>query len=309
MKDITAKIETKRHAVAETRVTGDTELLEQIWQGEQVDKGDPLEVARIAAIQGAKQTPDILPFCHPIPITNTGVEYDFDDGVLSATVEVTTLASTGVEMEALSAASICSLTLYDMLKPHTDELLIEQTRLVSKSGGSSDFQPSFEPPLKGDILVVSDSVAAGDKEDSAGKAVQRKLDELSATEVTGYSVLPDEPEQIRDYVQNSIDGETDIVITVGGTGLSPRDRTVKAVSPILDRKVPGIMEAVRAYGQQRTPYAMLSRGVAGTANETLVLTFPGSTSGASESFDAIFPAILHVFHVLRMEPHDKGYEG
>ena len=91
----------------------------------------------------------------------------------------------------------------------------------------------------------------------------------------------------------------DLLVFTGGTGLSKRDVTPEALEGIIQRKIPGMEEAIRAYGQERTPYSMLSRSVAGTINQTLVLALPGSINGAKESMDAIFPAALHVFGILK----------
>ena len=101
----------------------------------------------------------------------------------------------------------------------------------------------------------------------------------------------------------------DLIVTVGGTGLGPRDNTVEVVRPLLTTEVPGLMEAARAFGQARTPYAMLSRGVAGLAGGTVVITFPGSRKGARETLEAVLAGTIHLIEVGRMtRPHRDGYE-
>lgn len=307
MRDVTPKPDTRRTAVATGFVAVPPDGLALLRQ-RKTDKGDPLEVSRVAGIMAAKRTSELLPFCHPVPVTHVDIRFDLEDGGVRLEASATAIAPTGVEMEALTAASIAALNLYDMLKPHTTDIQIRDVRLVSKSGGRSDYRVVLEPPVRAAVIVLSDSVAAGEQEDRAGRAVVEVLEADASVVVPVYEVLPDDPDRLRARVAEVAEGDTDLVITVGGTGLSGTDRTVEALAPLLDVEVPGVAEAARAYGQRRTLYAMLSRGIAGLIGQTLVITFPGSTGGALESAQALFPAVLHIFQVLRDEPHDHGYE-
>ena len=307
MKDVTNKPETRRHAIAEAFVATPPDGLDLLRRGA-TEKGDALGIARVAGIMAAKNTSDILPFCHPLPITHAEIRYDFQDNGLRIEATATCIGPTGVEMEALTAANVAALTIYDMLKPHTPDIEIRTTRLVEKTGGKTDYRDELDPPVKSAVLVLSDSVASGKKDDRAGKAVVEILDGEPSVENAHYDIIPDDPEQLTAKVKGYVDEGIDLVLTVGGTGLAETDLTVETVEPLLDREIPGVMEAARAYGQRRMPYAMLSRGVAGTIDDTLVVTLPGSTGGAKESCQALFPALLHVFFVQRKLAHAHGYQ-
>jgi molybdenum cofactor synthesis domain-containing protein len=174
--------------------------------------------------------------------------------------------------------------------------MIGGIRLLEKKGGKSDWKDRFDGPVKAAVLVISDSVSSGKKEDKGGVAVVERLKQLGV-ECDGTTVVPDEAEQIAMRVRAWANEGLDLILTTGGTGLSPRDRTPEAIAPILDREVPGIMEAARSYGQERMPWAMMSRGIAGMIGRTLVITLPGSTRGAQETMDALFPFVLHVVKV------------
>jgi molybdenum cofactor synthesis domain-containing protein len=105
-------------------------------------------------------------------------------------------------------------------------------------------------------------------------------------------------------LKKALEESFDLILFCGGTGLSPRDHTPEAVAPFIERPVPGIMEAARSYGMDRTPYAMLSRGIAGMNGKSLVLTLPGSTQGAKESLQAIIQSVKHLFVVQTGMRHD-----
>lgn len=304
MIDITHKRPSLRRATAQAKLYCSAPTLERIAHRD-VPKGDVLETSRAAALLAVKRTPELLPFCHPIAIEHTEVLFVSEADGVRVDVTVAAIARTGVEVEAMTAASVAALNLYDMLKPIDDNLRIGDIHLVRKSGGKSDFRDDFVRPLRAGVLVTSDSVAAGRKTDRAGAAVCDRL-ESEGLSVAAFEIVADDAETIANRVTAWVDDlGLDLVVTVGGTGLGPRDLTVEAVRPLLEREVPGIAEAIRAHGIERTPYAALSRGIAGQRGRSLIVTLPGSSSGARESLDALLPWALHVIHVFdRLYHHD-----
>lgn len=121
--------------------------------------------------------------------------------------------------------------------------------------------------------------------------------------VSHYLVVPDEKELIQNQIKKWVAEDIHFIFTTGGTGLGPRDNTVSAVKEMLERDAEGIMEAIRSFGQMRTPLAMMSRGVAGSIGQTLVVTLPGSSNGARESMEAILPAVFHARKMMRGGGH------
>jgi cyclic pyranopterin phosphate synthase len=147
MRDVSEKNITLRIAVAQAIVEMPAAVLERL-KARTLDKGDALEIARAAGILGAKRTWELLPLCHPLPVEKLDLRYEFTGNAVKVLVEVGTHARTGVEMEALTAASIAALTLYDMLKPHAGtDLVIREVLLLKKTGGKSDFMRDSPPAL------------------------------------------------------------------------------------------------------------------------------------------------------------------
>ena len=304
MVDITHKITTLRTAVAQAIVkVGSAETIKAILD-KTVPKGDVLEVSRTAGLFAVKNTSSVIPDCHPIPIEFTGIQYECLEDTIKIEVTVKTIYKTGVEVEAMHGASVVALTMYDMLKPIDKKVEISTIKLLHKRGGKSDYATKQNPRLNVAVLVCSDSVSSGIKEDSAGKIIIQKLEKLGLT-IANYVVIPDEIETIPSHILKLCDTKTDLIILTGGTGLSNKDLTPEAIISLIDRRIPGIEEAIRSYGQERTPFAMLSRSVVGFKGETLLMALPGSANGAAESIDAVFPFVLHLFQLLNGFDHGK----
>lgn len=298
MVDITHKITTLREATAIAIVSTSGEETIKAIKENRVPKGNVFEMAKAAGLLGVKKTHELLPDCHPLPIEYTGIDYEINGHEIQVSVRVKSIYKTGVEVEAMHGASIVALTMYDMLKPIDKNVEIGTIRLQQKKGGKSSFKVNSEG-LKAKIVVCSDTISKGEGEDKAGKLIAEKLNELGIA--SDISVIPDEAEAIRSSLENA---DSDILIFTGGTGVGPRDVTPDTIEPLLDIQLKGVEEQMRDYGQQRMPYAMLSRSVAGIKDGKLVLAFPGSTKGAAECMDAIFPHVLHVFKVIEGKRHD-----
>ena len=246
----------------------------------------------------------MIPDCHPIPIEYTGIEFKILENSIQIEVTVKTIYKTGVEVEAMHGASIVALTMYDMLKPIDKNVEISTMKLLHKKGGKSDFGAKANYNLSVAVVVCSDSVSAGSKEDTSGLLITKKLEKLGLT-ISQYDIIPDRVTDIQNMIHSHCKQKMDLVILTGGTGLSHKDVTPEALIPLLDRRIPGIEEAIRSYGQQRTPLAMHSRSVVGFKGDTLIMALPGSTAGASESIDAVFPSVLHLFQLLNGYNHGK----
>ena len=303
MVDITHKSNTKRTAIAQAIVHASSKETILAIKDNKVPKGNVLDFARAAALLAVKNTSNSIPDCHPLPIEHCTVDYELTETDIIIKLTVETIYKTGVEVEAMHGAMIASLTLYDMLKPIDKELIIGDMKLLEKKGGKSSFKDQVGENVKTKIIVCSDSVSAGKKEDRAGKAVADKLQQYSI--VANQEIIPDDPVQIKTKIEEAKEQQVDLLLFTGVTGLSPRDVTPETILPLFDREIPGLMEAARSYGQDRTHYAMLSRGVAGMIGDMLVITLPGSTKGAAESMDALFPYVLHIFKVAQGFRHDK----
>ncbi|HEX7172169.1 MAG TPA: bifunctional molybdenum cofactor biosynthesis protein MoaC/MoaB [Candidatus Limnocylindria bacterium] len=308
MVDVGGKPVTARRATAEAVVRFRAEVLAALLDGGG-PKGDAFVTARLAGIGAAKRTAELIPLCHPLPLDRVDVDLieDRDAGTVTVRAEARVTARTGVEMEALVAASVAALTLYDMAKALQRDIVIEQVRLVSKSGGrSGEFGPtaSHEPATHEAVVITcSNRSAAGEREDTSGPAVVARLQEAGFDVAPESLVVPDDEEAIAALLVSLADMGHRLIITTGGTGLTPTDVTPAATRRVIDREAPGLAELMRSVGIASTPMAALSRAVVGTRGSTLIVNLPGSPKGALESLDALLPVFRHALEQLAGADH------
>ena len=316
MRDISHKQITLRTARAVAIIFCSENSIELI-KSNALPKGNLFDVARAAGFLGAKLTPQLLPHCHPVTIDAMDFTFEFinrelhteifDENILNKTGiviqgEAKSIGRTGIEMETLTAVSVAALEIYDMLKPVDTKLEIGNVRLLEKKGGKSDRNRYIEESPSCAVLVCSDSTAKGERDDKSGLLICDMLKKVNGN-VLHYKILPDDKEAIQKQIKDWVADDIQFIFTTGGTGLGPRDNTVSAVKEILERDADGITEAMRTFGQMRTPLAMMSRSVAGAIGKTLIVTLPGSPNGAKESLEAILPGVFHARKMMEGGGH------
>jgi len=148
------------------------------------------------------------------------------------------------------------------------------------------------------ILTVSDKGSKGERNDRSGGVIKEMVEERLEAQVKKYEVVPDEKGTIIEKLKEMVNEGIDLIFTTGGTGLSPRDMTPEATREVIEKEVPGIEEAMRMKGLEKTPHSMLSRGVAGVSKGSLIINLPGSPKAVKESLQVILPAIPHALDII-----------
>ncbi len=286
MVDVGDKSVTKRTATASGRFTTTPEVIALV-RADDLPKADVLATARLAGIQGAKRTSELIPLCHPLALTSVEVDFTIGADSIEITATAKTTGRTGVEMEALTAVSIAALTLHDMTKAVDPHSVIGDIRLMSKSGGKA--RPTV---VQGNaaVVVLSTAGAAGTREDTTGPVIEAWLVERGYTVSRSIVADADAPAELTRVVATG----PAVVVTTGGTGLSPTDRTPEATAPLLDRELPGVAEAIRARGLASTPTAALSRGLAGVHGGTVIVNLPGSRGGVADGLAVLDGQLDHL---------------
>jgi len=312
MANVSAKQTTERRAAAVGTLVMGPRAFALLKSG-RLPKGDAISLAQAAGIMAAKRTPDLLPLCHPISLDSVDVEITLDASLPGAHVRCTAAvaAKTGVEMEALTGAMAALLCLYDLLKPVDPVLEIIAVRLEYKSGGKKGLwrhpktktspKAATKRPKAGTAAVITVSDRAFKKiyRDTSGPALASGLERIGFT-IKKRIISPDDQKTLEMHIRRAARGVNLIVLT-GGTGLAPRDITPEAVMRVCDRQIPGIGEALRAFGGPVT--APLSRSVAGQFGKCVIVALPGSNGGVRDGLCVLENLLPHAIHIARGGKH------
>ena len=299
MVDVTEKTPSIRRARAEGIIMLRADTINLI-QNEAMPKGNVLTAAKIAGIQAAKKTWDLIPMCHQLNLSFVDLEFELNREQIMIRSIVKTREATGVEMEALTAVSTAALTIYDMCKAVDKTMTISAIKLVEKIGGKSGHAIEYRPRVG--IITMSDSISAGKSEDRSGPMLLKGFTD-SGCKGDHQKVLPDGSEELIPTIEAWIQDGVELIITTGGTGLGPRDLTIQMVENNIDSRLPGIEQALHAYGRGKVKTAMLSRLTAGVVKGTIVVCLPGSTGAAKDALKVLIPTIFHSFHMMKGEKH------
>ena len=299
MVDVTEKIASTRIAKAEGKIFLNPKTISSISDGK-VPKGNVLTTAKIAGIQAAKKTFEMIPMCHQLNLSFVDIQFTIHSDWIQINSLAKTKDATGVEMESLSAVSVAALTIYDMCKSLDKTMSIGEVKLIKKTGGKSDHAVEYRPNVG--IVTLSDSIAKGESKDRSGKILFDGFLK-SGCSVEHRKVLPDGSKELVELIDNWINDGLELIITTGGTGLGPRDLTIETLDEIFDSKIPGIEHSLHAYGSSKIKTAMLSRLTAGIIKGAIVICLPGSPSAAKDSLKVLIPTVFHAFHMMKGEKH------
>ena len=321
MADIRSKRPTRRRAVAVGELWVGATAFELI-ANKALPKGDPLSMAEIAGLQGAKHASALMPLCHPLLLELVRVRHQLiaERHAVRLYCEVATEARTGVEMEALAGVNAALLTVYDLTKPVEPSLSIQGVRLLFKEGGKKGlwihpdgmsveemqhYQSRAAARLEAvpcAVVTLSDRSHRGETVDESGPLIVERLTALGAT-LTAIDLLPDGIEPLGTQLRQLAERGVRLCLCTGGTGLSPRDLTPEALLAVADRRLEPLADLFRVESAKHTSLAWLSRAEVVQVGAMLVIALPGSPKAVKQGLDILMPILPHALAMMDGKAH------
>ena len=299
MVDVSNKLTTFRTAVATGSIKLSLRTIKML-KDKHIPKGDVLTIAKIAGIQSAKKTAELIPLCHPLNITYVDISFKIIRNKILIQGIVKAKDVTGIEMEALTAVSTSALTIYDMCKAVDGNMVISEIKLIEKEGGKTSHRTGYRPSVG--IIVLSDSISSGIAKDKSGNILKTGF--ISAKcDVNEFEIIPDDIDRFLKMTKQYIANGIELIIASGGTGIGPRDITVDALTPKFTTRLEGVEQALHSYGLGKVKTSMLSRLKVGIIENTIVVCLPGSIGAAKDALEVLIPTIFHAYHIKKGEKH------
>jgi molybdenum cofactor biosynthesis protein MoaC len=295
--DVSNKGETLRRATSQAVLRINPEIIKQI-------KNESSEIAlsesaKIAATLAAKKTWELIPSSNLSQLDNVKVELSVRNEVIEIVVELQGVCKSDLEIESLTAVSIAALSVYDMLRSSEGSVMIESIRLLRKSDEILEISEKIARKIKTAVLFINVSEHLLEKDKQAEKFTIDVLTKKNV-DIVESKIISNTQNEIEYNIKQFCDEKNvDLLITFGGIGITSEDIVPEVTMKLIEKKIDGISEILRFYGQKKSPLVAFSRGVAGIRGSSLIINLPGNIREISESLDLLFPRILYVSKMIK----------
>lgn len=291
MEDASELPATQTEAQAETKVYFSNGAREIVLK-EGVAKEEVVTAAKIAGIQAAKRTSEFIPFHHYNPLTWVDISFEPAIDYIKITASVKALSRAGLEMEALTAASVAGLTIVDLCKDHDRGVNMQDLKLVPKRIVKD--VTHITTTIRVGIIVISDRITAGIDRDETGTILMEGF-ENAGFEAGEYVVIPNDTDKLIDQIQEWLEQDIGLIITAGGNGIGPRDITLNAVEPFFDFRMEGVEQVLHSIAQANNNGFYMDRLAAGKIGKSIVLCLPLDSNLAKSMLPVVLPNIHQAF--------------
>lgn len=291
MDDSSSKPEAQQIARAEGKIFFSNGAKEILLEANS-PKADVVTAAKVAGIQAAKRASEFIPFHHANTLNWAELDFTSEEDHIRIEATVKAVTRSGLEMEALTAVSVAALTMLDICKDHDQKVNIQDVRLIPRESKKKIL--AVNTPLKVGIVVISDRITAGLGDDSVGQLLQSGFAK-AGYHANNYAVISNDADKLIEKVQEWLELNIELVITIGGNGIGPRDITLTSLEPFFDFRMEGLEQTLHTIAQVNNNGFYIDRLAAGKIGKTIVICLPIDEALASDALNVILPNIHQAF--------------